>query len=43
MIPVINSKQRVIYYLAFFSRDKKIAQKFWNEAKKYSTDQMGLF
>ncbi len=32
-----------LYHLVHFSRDVTIAQKFWKEARKYSTDQIGLF
>lgn len=42
MVPAINDKNRIIYYLAFFSKDPK-GNYFWEQAIKYETDQGDLF
>lgn len=38
----LPKKNVKLYYLAFFSKSK-LGMKFWNEAQKYSDDQMRLF
>jgi three-Cys-motif partner protein len=38
----LPKKNVKLYYLAFFSKSK-LGMKFWNEAQKYSDDQMGFF
>lgn len=37
----VRDRGRILYYLAFFSRSP-LGQKFWREAKRYSTDQLDL-
>ena len=42
MIPVRSTdKNLLLYYLAFFSKNKK-GYEFWEQVRKYSTDQMEL-
>lgn len=38
----LPKKNVKLYYLSFFSKSK-LGMKFWNEAQKYSDDQMSLF